>query len=364
MKKELTLLLACIGFVHAGLAVSSEEETASLDNGIVRMVVNLHGGALSSFTLKGNDLNPFSWRANRWTGDPSKKAGLFLCFDRSGHSSAADQEKGIPFHGEATSVRWKILEQSTTKTGTLLRVSCDLPIAKMSVTREYFLSPDSSVCRITDHFKNRNLTEKDYNILQHPSLGPPFLDESVLLDCNASEGFINSKVTAELPGPTVGWPAIKFESHTVNLREMKFKTGIVVNYRNSAQVKQGWGCVANPGKGLLVGILWHTSEYPWTRVWREWKDEIPAALGIEFGTSPLGIPFEEIKEVGDIMGLKTIHTLPPNGEIKKTFYLFIKQIPADYTAVEHVVLENYRLRLDIKTKDGAYQDTLNCGTQP
>ena len=224
MKRRLYLLLVCLGVGHAGFGGSSAEETAVLENGVVRMVVNLEGGSLASFTLRGSELNPFSWRASRRPGDPSKKEGLFLCFDRSGHPSEAEKKKGIPFHGEATSVQWKVLEQTTTKTGTRLRVSCDLPIAGMSVMREYFLFPDSSVCRVTDRFKNQNPTEKDYNILQHPSLGPPFLDESVLLDCNASEGFINSKVTAELPGPTVGWPEIKLEGHAVNLREMKFKT--------------------------------------------------------------------------------------------------------------------------------------------
>ncbi len=344
MKKAiLVLLLFCI--VSGGIA-----QTATLSNRVATLEINLQGGGIVSYTLNDAPLNPFSWRS-KWT--PGCE-GFFLCFDRFGQSSEKEKAKGIPLHGEAHAERWTILEQTEHS----LCVQCDLPLVKMSVVREYHLYPDSAVCCITDRFKNNNPFEKPYNILLHPSLGAPFLDDQVLVDCNADTGFVNTKKVAELPGKTVAWPAFG----SVDLHHMKDGQSMVVNFRTAPGVSNGWACISNPAKGLLVGTLWNTADYPWIRVWREWKDRVPAALGVEFGTSPLGMPFEQIKEVGEIMGLPTLQTLPPGGEIEHTFHLFLSKIPADYPGTETIALEPGRLILE--EKSSTRRITLEYTTTP
>jgi len=344
MKRILSpFLAACVCVV----SVTANEETVSLDNGTARMVVNCHGGGVSSFTLSGSDLNPFSWRAKKWVDtDHSKKEGLFLCFDRSGFPSEADQARGIPFHGEATSQPWKVLERTSSEKGELLRMRCDLPVANMSVEREYLLFPDSSVCRITDRFINHNAAEKKYSILIHPSIGAPFLDGSVVIDCNADKGFFNSRKAEEMPGNPLVWPSVERHGQPVDLRKMTGGGNMVANYRCAPGVEQGWACAANPEQGLFIGLLWNTDEYPWMRMWRNWKDGQPDALGLEFGTSPLGIPFEEIEQVGDIFGLPTLHALPPAGEMEKTFYVFLARVSADYEGTKKIALEEGRIVLE------------------
>ena len=94
-------------------AVHMTSEKLILENQVVRMEVNRFGGAISSFMLKSNELNPYSWVSGRWEADDvSQKEGLFVCFDRIGSSSGQDKAAGMPFHGEATSVPWKVLETS------------------------------------------------------------------------------------------------------------------------------------------------------------------------------------------------------------------------------------------------------------
>ena len=126
---------------------------------------------------------------------------------------------------------------------------------------------------------------------------------------------------------------------------MKPSEGFVSNYLCEESVAQGWGCVSNPDKELLVGCLWNTAEYPWIRVWREWKEDQPQALGIEFSTTPLGIPLEEIREVGNLLGHPTIESLEPGAETVKSFYLFLSRIPKDYTGVKLVEIVEGVLRL-------------------
>ena len=339
----LTLLFSCV----VGGAIA---QTATLSNRVATLEVNLQGGGIISYTLNEAPLNPFSWKS-KWT---SGCEGFFLCFDRFGPPSPEAKAKGIPPHGEAHAVRWVVLEQTQHS----LRVQCDLPLAKMSVVREYHLFPESSVCRITDRFKNNNAFEKPYNILMHPSLGAPFLDAHVLVDCNADTGFVNSKKIAELPGKTVGWPTVE----GTDLSHMKDGKRMVVNYRTAPGVSSGWASIANPPKGLLVGYRWDTDDYPWLRVWREWEEQTPSSLGVEFGTSPLAMPFEEIEQVGDIMDLPTLQTLPPGGETEHTFLLFLSKIPGDYAGTENVRLEPEHLVLE--EKDSSRHTTLRYNTAP
>jgi hypothetical protein len=347
----------------AGLAqAAAPMQTVTLNNGTMRMQVNVHGGAVSSCTLNGQDLNPFNWKQHSQPGNPSRKEGLFTCFDRVGKPSAADAARGVPSHGEAAAVRWDVLEKSTSRAGDqLLRMRCKLPVARMTLVREYCLFRDSSVCRITDRITNDNTVVKPYNVLLHPSHAPPFLDDSVIIDCNASRGFINTKDIRTIPGPTIAWPQIRYQDEPVNLRRMKDGNWMVANFVCDEQAVHGWGSVANPGRELLVGCLWPRDDYPWIRVWREWEDDAPKALGVEFGTTPLAIPFEQIRQVGDLLDQPTLQTLEPGAMTEKTFYLFLARIPRDFSGTEAVALDAGTMKIQERSAEKKREIILPCG---
>lgn len=237
------LLTVAIGAAEAdpgNTAAPGEPDTVVLDNGIARISINRYGGAIASFSLNEQGLNPFTWKSRKWGNDVSNKEGFFVCFDRIGFPAASEQAKGIPFHGEATSENWGVLNQSTNGFGDIiLKMRCTLPIAKMELNREYSLLNGSSVCRITDCIQNHNAIEKPYNILHHPSLSAPFLDSAVLIDCNASTGFLNGKNLDKLPGPLHSWPVVNHQNEAVNLREFKNYNGMVWNFACAPSVKQG-----------------------------------------------------------------------------------------------------------------------------
>ncbi|VGO19239.1 hypothetical protein [Pontiella sulfatireligans] len=329
MFKIQLLFLVCL------TAVASADDVVVLDNGVMRMEINRMGGAVSSCVLAGSELNPFSWRAKRWNkNDRSVKEGLFTCFDRLGQPSPEDKARGIPFHGEAASVEWKVLGRETSVAGhLLLRMQCILPIAGMTLAREYCLFKDSSVCRVRDRIRNDNPFPKTYNLLIHPSHAQPFLSRSVLVDCNGATGFVNSKEPSEIPGDPICWPEIEYQSQRLNLRTMTNGVPLVVNYLCAKDVTEGWGCLSNPDLGLMTGFIWPVSDYPWTRIWQEWKDGAPSALGIEFSTTPLGFPLEEIERIGPLLGHPTIETLSPGGEVTKTFHFFLLEIPREFSGV-------------------------------
>ena len=322
MKKAIPVL--CAALLGGGTVLA---ETAALSNRVATLEVNLQGGGIVRFERHDIPLNPFSWRS-RW--NPGCE-GFFLCFDRLGKPSEEDGKRGIPLHGEAHAQRWEVVSQSRS----VLRVRCELPVAKMSVEREYRLFPGSSVCKITDTFRNNNDFAKPYNILLHPSLGPPFLVPGILVDCNAATGFPRLKGATNYPGETVKWPLFKGE----DLRHLERGEGGVVNFCVEPYAEYGWATITNPKKKLLVGYLWEPKDYPWIRLWREWDAQKPRALAVEFGTTPLGIPLEEVAKVGDILGQPTLRTLPPGGEVTHSFYLFLADIPADYKGTKKASCE-------------------------
>lgn len=356
MFKIKVLFLLCV------TAAASADDVVVLDNGVMRMEVNRMGGAVSRCVLAGSGLNPFSWRAKRWNkNDRSVKEGLFTCFDRLGKPSAADQARGIPFHGEAASVEWKVLGKGKSREGHLfLRMRCMLPIAGMSLEREYCLFKDSSVCRVHDRVRNNNPFPKTYNLLMHPSHAQPFLSRSVLVDCNGATGFVNSKEPSEIPSDPIRWPEIEYQSQRLNLRMMTNGVPLVVNYLCAEDAADGWGCLSNPELGLMTGFIWPVADYPWTRIWQEWKDGAPSALGIEFSTTPLGFPLEEIERIGPLLGQPTIETLAPGEETVKTFHFFLQKIPHNFTGVGNAKLDDGALIVEERKRGGGRQWSIPC----
>lgn len=355
MSRWLVLTLILIAAV---CTVKSAEDQVALDNGLVSLTVNTHGGAISGFVLNEQGLNPYSWKSADQAWTTSRKEGLFTCFDRVGHPSGKMKDAGVPFHGEATSVMWEVLEQSVNSDGChILKMRCRLPVANMTLIRTFELYPGSSVCKVSDRIRNDNPFAKAYNVLLHPSIGAPFLDQSVLVDCNASKGFLKGTPLDDLEGQKIQWPLISLENKSVDLSCMTNGVGAVANFVTDDDL--GWGCVSNPQQELMAGCLWETADYPWFRVWREWKDGAPTALGIEFGTTPLGKPLEEIEVVGDLWSRPTLEYLEPGAAVTKSFYMFLTKIPRDYSGVGQVVLTETGIRIEEKQSHQERELTLD-----
>lgn len=164
-----------------------------LENEIATLEVDLAGGSLSSFSLKTEGVpeptNPLSWRAQMTRDGSPAPAGHFLCCDRWGGPSKAELANGMPFHGEASSQLWHLQGGSSA-----LRAGMNvkLPIAGMSVERQIAVAENAAVVHVAETVTNNNLLGRMYNVVQHPSIAPPFLDEATVVDSNATRGFPQS----------------------------------------------------------------------------------------------------------------------------------------------------------------------------
>ena len=145
-------------------AVADSLETVTLDNGAISVTVALHGGfILSVCPSDRTDANPL---ANRH----------FICCDRWGPATPAEQRAGMTWHGEAMRERWNLHSQvgsgigSSTKS-TTATMSVVLPMAGLRVTRRLRLLGEAPVLLVEEDITNTKSLGRVYNVVQHPTLG-------------------------------------------------------------------------------------------------------------------------------------------------------------------------------------------------
>ena len=97
---------------------------------------------------------------------------------------------GIPFHGEASKTTWSLNQEPTTDLGYhYTEMSCLLPIVNLEMTRKIFLNTNTSVFKVVEEITNHTDSLKVFNLVQHPTIGAPFLDENTIVDTEVDSGF-------------------------------------------------------------------------------------------------------------------------------------------------------------------------------
>ena len=107
----------------------------------------------------------------------------------------------------------------------------------------------------------------------------------------------------------------------------------------------GWVTASSPSKGLLIGYLWETAEYPWLNIWRRAEDGVPLARGLEFGTTGLHQPFPILVKKGTIFERPLLDFLDASESKTRSYIGFLAKIPESYQGVDDAIYENGTLTL-------------------
>src|SRR5579862_5696029 len=331
-----------------------------LDGNSAQLVVDIAGGSIIDFHFKDQPLNPLTW-------DPEKdKPGLrpmghFLCLDRWGQPSAAEERNGMFFHGEATRVEWKVPHDAAAENEFVrAEMSATLPMAGIEVRRRVRLSQSTAFFVVNETVTNINKLGRVLNMVQHSTIAPPFLDENTLVDSNARRGFMQSSPLPNPEEPSVYWPQALKDSQPVNLRHLTDDPEpAVVSY--TIDENFGWATAVNPAQGLLIGYIWKTSDYPWFNVWRDARNGKPNARGLEFGTTGLHQPFGILVMKGRIFGRPIYSYLDTGQSMTKSYASFLSKVPRDFQGVQRITYESGRLVLEERGGTAARQITIQVG---
>ena len=117
----------------------------------------------------------------------------------------------------------------------------------------------------------------------------------------------------------------------------------------------GWVTAANAAKGLLIGYVWKTAEYPWLNMWRRVEDGRPLARGLEFGTTGLHRPFPDLVRKGRIFGRPIVEFLDASESATRSFVGFSATIPETYRGVAEAKLHGRVLTLVERESGSALQ---------
>ena len=313
---------------------------------------DLAGGSMADFHRIKEGVNPFTWNRPEKGDTAPRPMDHFICFDRWGQPSENEGKNGMPFHGEATSVEWSVLSGPSREGNAVsATILCALPMGGLTLTRTAKLSDTAPVLTVREVIKNVNKLGRVYNIVQHPSIAPSFLDESVIVDSNAWKGFMRESPWPTPEEPVVYWPFVAYKGTLVDLRRLGAEPNpAVTSFVFKDDVQQGWVTACNPGKGLMVGYVWDVREYPWLNIWRNTKDGKPAARALEFGTTGLHRPFQDILEKHAIFGKTLCEYIDADVSVEKSYVVFLAEIPVNYKGVEE--LSRSDGKIVIRERDG------------
>ena len=143
------------------------------------------GSTLASLTL-ADDSKKFSplWnpmRMARELGRPVKfdgGAGLFVCVDGFGPTSAEERAAGLPGHGEAHTETFAVHSERQ-GSSTAVTLTARLPIVQEMFTRTFRVNDGENVVYVESELENLLGFDRPVNWAEHATIGSPFLEPGV-----------------------------------------------------------------------------------------------------------------------------------------------------------------------------------------
>jgi hypothetical protein len=207
-----------------------------------------------------------------------------------------------------------------------------LPLAGLKIERQIRLSTRDAFFTIREGVTNTNRLGRIYNMVQHATIGPPFLDAGTVVDANARKGFMQSSPLPNPEEPAVYWPQALKEGQPVDLRYLRDDPDPnVVSY--TLDTEYGWATASSAARRLLIGYLWKSAEYPWFNVWRHVENGRPAARGLEFGTTGLHQPYSTLIAKSRIFDRPLFQFLDAGQTVARTYAAFLVKLPSEYHGV-------------------------------
>ena len=336
-------IIPLLGTIAPAATIVDGRPSIVVESPAATLLIDLGGGSIVDFHLSGGGLNPLRWLAPGDENAAVRPMAHFLCLDRWGPASQAEQQNGMPYHGEASHVEWKETATSEARGGkNLAAMSAYLPIAGLEIQRSVRLSESAAIVTVSETMTNRNRLGRIYNMVQHATIGPPFLDETTVVDSNAQRGLMQS---SPLPNPEqleIRWPQAIKQGNPVDLRRLPSDPDPnVVSFVIDGEM--GWVTATNASKELLLGYLFSTADYPWLNLWRHVQAGRPLARAFEFGTTGLHQPFTILTAKPRIFGKQTFAYLDAGASVTRRYTAFLTKVPMDFTGVSEVMQREGRI---------------------
>ena len=351
-----------------------EQRQLVLKNRQVQAIVDSWGGGITEFRFLDQKINPLNWRVTEEIEPVNPNGpnlqGHFICLDRWGAPSKAEEAMGMPYHGEAPRVIWKIPNLPPEETNAYnLKMSCTLPIAGLEVQRNIFLSPTTTSLVVNEEIRNTRALGRIFNLVQHPSIAPPFLDDHTIVDSNATRGLGQEEPLPQSIEQASHWPYISLNEVSTDLRyfhstKVNSPAHDVTSFVFDPDEEFGWVTAASPSTGLLIGYLWRTSQYPWLNLWRYQNQGQVSARGLEFGTTGIHQSFPVLIDLGKVLERQLYEYIEAGETLRKSYILFLDRIPSDFEGVASLTYDGTTVQVFERHEKKSRHFSLEVGKLP
>ena len=316
----------------------------NLQNEQIAVSIDLNGGSFSNVHAPNHPINPLSFvftkeqmPQNNQAGAPYK--GHFICLGRWGEPSAGEITKGIPNHGQFANLQWQIQNHFSE---TELYMYATSSLEGLSIQREIMLDNFSPVMFVKEVVENIGQLGRLYNTVQHPTLAAPFLDETLVVDSNATKGF-NQQLYASVAENTIQWQTPSLNTYHPE------STDEVLSFIIHPNAEYGWITAYSPTHNLVFGYIWKRQLYPWIHIWQHHENNAIKYLGLEFGTAGIHQPFQEIIHTAtELFNEKTLDYIDAGEAVTKAYATFIFQTDHGFGGVENIAISNGQLQIKAK----------------
>ena len=334
----------------------------------LELTVLPEGGAMVELTLVGDQehVSPL-WNPIRiareagLTPPTSFSRGHFICVDGFGPVSAEERAAGLPMHGEAQALSWKL--ESYQKQGGIAGAafSVRLPLAQEILTRRYRVFDGENIVRVDSELENLLSFDRPVFWGEHATVGAPFLEPGkVVVDMPAVKAKTRAydpqgagAANRQLPSfVDFHWPtAPTRDGQVLDLRSAPLKPGGLEHSTSLLDPSRRLAFVTalHVEKKLIIGWVFRREEFPWIQTWLSDPAPNRMARGLEFATQPFDLPRADVLKAGPLFDTPVFRMLPARSKIASSFLMFYTRVPDGFRKVDDVQLQDGTLTIEDRT---------------
>jgi len=353
---------AITGLASAQKVVFEGKPAIVISTGRVSVTVLEQGATLASVTLPGDAGAPEPlWNAIRLARENGRTAqfngafGHFVCVDGFGQPSSSERAAGMPMHGEAHLLQFRVNRDNATDA---LEMKATLPIVQEVLTRTFHVVPGENVLYVDSRLDNLLGFDRPVNWAEHATVSAPFVEpgktfieisgsRSQNRPYNAFEpGRGNGPPQTQrrlVPGVDFTWPfAPTLDGSTVDMRTFPTEPHFLDHAATLMDPSRDteFAVAFNSARHLIYGYLFRRADYPWIQHWGNYPAVAELVRGMEFGTQPYDVPRHDAIAMGTMFGTAAFRWLPAKGAIESHFLLFYSRTPEKMGKIDDVRIEN------------------------
>ena len=342
-----------------------------LSNGKIELTVLSGGGHIADFRLRGSAINVV-WESPWPTIDPHTfsspehaalygdgPVGRFLC-GYTGHAlalgyfgmpSSEEAKLGLPLHGEASNLEWKVASAVADDESAALVMEVTLPVYRLHLRREISLARNAFTACITEVVTNLSGKAVDFQWVEHAAFGEPFfINGEANLFVSGSRGvtwpggYEGHELLAN--GLEYQWPhARSVDGGSVNLSQpfVRERTGFVTALLATSGHENAFVAVHNQRHHFAAGYCFDPARFPWIVLWEEnharanapWNKRT-RVRGVEFGSSPMPLGLAHAQDMGRLFDTPVLCSVPPGSCLEAQYHLFLHPTPPQWSQITDV----------------------------